>query len=61
MFLDIGNIMDFKDDKELFNVSEGFILGNMFKNEYDGYKSYVPSTLHAKNEKDKFVFHRPSA
>lgn len=55
MFLDIGNIMDFKDDKELFNVKEGFILGNMFKDEYDAYKGYIPSTLHANNEKDKIL------
>ena len=55
MFLDIGNINDFNDNVELFDINKGFMLGNMFKNEYDGYKGYKPSMLHANNEKDKLL------
>lgn len=55
MFLDINNIVNFNDDRELFNIKEGFMLGNMFRNEYDAYKSYVPSSLHANGEKEKLL------
>ena len=55
MFLDIGNINNFNDDKELFNIKEGFILGNMFKEEYDAYKGYIPSSLYANGEKEKLL------
>lgn len=48
-------IFDLKPDNNLYNPKEGFIKGNMFKNEYDPYKNYSPCELNANDEKGELV------
>jgi hypothetical protein len=45
-------IFSIKDDNNvmLFDYDEGFIYGNMFKNEYDSYKNYKPVKLESNTE-----------
>ena len=38
------------DDNDLFSSSEGFMMGNMFKNTYVPYKAYRPASLSATDE-----------
>ena len=45
---------DFSDN--LFDSYEGFIHGNMFKNEYKDYKNYKMITPKAKNEQESYLF-----
>lgn len=40
-----------KRNNNTFGVTEGFMLGNMFKDEYDAYKNYKVQRLNATNEK----------
>lgn len=48
----ILNIMGITDDREKFvNAKEGFLRGNMFKNEYEPYKNYTYINLVPKNER----------
>jgi len=46
-------IFDIKDsdNKKIFNAKEGFIYGNMFKNEYEPYKNYQVAKLESNSEK----------
>ena len=37
-------------DVKLFNYNEGFMYGNMFKNEYDSYKNYKVAQLKSNTE-----------
>jgi hypothetical protein len=45
-------IFSIKDDNNvmLFDYDDGFIYGNMFKNEYDSYKNYKPVKLESNTE-----------
>ena len=38
------------DNNGLFSSTEGFMMGNMFKNIYVPYKAYRPANLSATNE-----------
>ena len=40
---------------ELFSASEGFLYGNMFKDEYVPYKEYKPLIIAANDEKGKIL------
>lgn len=40
---------------DLFDASEGFMYGNMFKNEYDPYMNYKEPRLIANNEYEKLL------
>ena len=55
MFFDDLNNSDFRYDIDLFTISEGFNAGNMFRNEYEGYKSYKYGKLTARNDKEKLL------
>ena len=39
----------------LFDCEEGFMYGNMFKNEYDSYKNYKPVKLESKTDVGKLL------
>lgn len=45
------------NNKMLENISNGFIKGNMFTNEYIGYKNYIPKQPKIANEKDKDLYY----
>lgn len=44
-----------KNKLDLFTTKDGFNLGNMFKNEYEGYKNYKVGKLDAHGEKEKIL------
>ena len=48
------NIYDNKSD-ETFEIDEGFVKGNLFKDEYIGYKDYKPAKIVAKNEQEELL------
>lgn len=56
MFFDdiIFNIKD-NDNKVLFNHEDGFMYGNMFRNEYDSYKNYRVAKLDSNTEIGKLL------
>ena len=41
--------------KDLFNSKDGFLCGNMFKDEFDPYKNYRIANLSAHDEKEKLL------
>lgn len=43
-------------EKEILNPFEGFLRGNMFKDEYDPYKNYTYLKLEAKSAKEKLLY-----
>lgn len=49
-FDDIIFNMKNDDNVMLFDYDEGFMYGNMFKDEYDSYKNYKPVQLESNNE-----------
>lgn len=55
MFFDDFLENNFRHNIDLFTVTEGFNLGNMFRNEYDAYKNYKSGKLVAHNEKDQIL------
>lgn len=56
MFFDDILFMNNKDDNvRLFSVEDGFMYGNMFKDEYDMYKNYPIARLESKNDKGKLL------
>ena len=48
------NIYDNKSD-ETFEIDEGFVKGNLFKDEYIGYKDYKPAKITVKNEREALL------
>ena len=48
------NIYDNKLD-ETFEIDEGFVKGNLFKDEYIGYKDYKPAKITVKNEREALL------
>ncbi len=44
-----------EDKKNLFSLKEGFLYGNMFRNEYNGYKNYRPMVINAGDEKGRLL------
>ena len=52
MFFENINFLDKNDYTDLYDIEQGFMLGNMFKKEYIGYKNYKPQQLIAKSDKD---------
>ena len=56
MFFD-DIIFNFKNnnDVNLFNYEEGFMYGNMFKNEYDSYKNYKVAKLDSSSDKGNLL------
>lgn len=56
MFFDdiIFNIKD-NDNKVLFDHEDGFMYGNMFRNEYDSYKNYRVPKLDSNTEIGKLL------
>lgn len=56
MFFDdiIFNIKD-NDNKVLFDHEDGFMYGNMFRNEYDSYKNYRVAKLDSNTEIGKLL------
>ena len=55
MFFEDFNNNDYRDNIDLFTIGEGFNAGNMFRNEYEGYKGYKYGKLTAHNDKDKLL------
>lgn len=45
-----------KDENDLFTPVEGFLRGNMFKDEYKPYKNYNFANLTPKNKKEQLLF-----
>ena len=43
------------NSNNLFNTSEGFLKGNMFKDLYDPYKNYKIATINALNSKEQLA------
>ena len=43
------------NDNKLYNCQEGFIKGNMFKDEYIPYKNYQPTKIIPINEKESLL------
>ena len=43
------------NDNKLFNCKEGFIKGNMFKDEYQPYKNYQPTKIIPRNDKETLL------
>ncbi len=41
---------------DLYSSTEGFIHGNMFKDEYKGYKNYQVKTPKAKTEQEAYLY-----
>lgn len=41
---------------DLFNPSEGYFKGNLFRNLYSQYKNYQPIKLVAKNEQERMLY-----
>ena len=44
-----------KEAPETFDLEEGFVKGNMFKNLYDEYKDYKPYTIKVKTERESML------
>lgn len=57
MFFDeiIFNINNSNDYINLFDHKDGFMYGNMFKNEYDPYKNYRVAKLESDSDKGKLL------
>lgn len=53
MFLD--SISFYEKDKKLFSPDAGFLLGNMFKDEYKGYKNYRQEKIKYNSEKEELL------
>ena len=49
------NEMSEKKDTKLYNSKEGFLKGNMFKDEFDPYKNYPVATIMPKNKKEEIA------
>ena len=47
--------VDFNRNNNLLSPMEGFLRGNMFKDEYKPYKNYTYFKLHPKNDKEKMI------
>ncbi len=45
--------LDSKKNPKLYDVKEGFLKGNMFKNEFEPYKNYPVATIVPKNKKEE--------
>lgn len=45
-----------RDNQELFSVKEGFMRGNMFRNEYKPYKNLTYLPLNPKTEREKKLY-----
>lgn len=43
------------DNVKLFDVKEGFMYGNMFKNEYDPYKNYKVAQLESNSDRGSLL------
>ncbi len=54
-FDDIIFNMTNDNNVSLFDCEDGFMYGNMFKNEYDSYKNYRPVQLDSNNELGKLL------
>lgn len=52
MFFDdiIFNLNNDNDNTMLFDCDEGFMYGNMFKNEFDPYRNYAVAQLESNND-----------
>ena len=59
MFFD-NIIFNFDDNNQnsnnLFNISDGLMYGNMFKDEYIPYKDYRPKKIITENERDLLLY-----
>lgn len=57
MFFDdiIFNVNNSNNYVNLFNHKDGFMYGNMFKNEYDPYKNYRVTKLESDTDKGKLL------
>ena len=44
------------NQNDLFQIEEGFLIGNLWRNLYDPYKNYMESRLVPKNEKEKCLY-----
>lgn len=51
----IFNVKDSSNSVPLFNVKEGFMYGNMFKDEYVPYKNYRVAKLESTGEKGELL------
>jgi len=54
-YINAGNKMNKKDDKNLYDPYQGFIRGNMFKDLYDPYKLSTPYDIEPANEQAKML------
>ena len=49
------NMNDIKNNKELFNLTDSFMLGNSFKDEYNGYKNYSVNYISSNTQKGQLL------
>ena len=54
-YINAGNKMNKKDEKNLYDPYQGFIRGNMFKDLYDPYKLSTPYDIEPANEQAKML------
>ena len=54
-FIDLFVQDNYFNDNKLFDCKEGFIKGNMFKDEYVPYKDYKANELIPRNDKEKIL------
>ncbi len=57
LFMPDINIKNFNRDTNFLEAEEGFLRGNMFRNEYVPYKNLTYLKLNPKNEKEKLLYH----
>lgn len=50
------NLSNTMPQQQTLDPTEGWIRGNLFKNQYDPYKNYQPATLNPKNEKEALLY-----
>ena len=56
-FLDLANIANKdKDNRNVLNANEGFLRGNMFKNEYKPYKNLTFVNIRPKNDREAKLY-----
>ena len=55
-YFDTFNSPNYEIINNLYGAYEGYLKGNMFKNLYEQYKSYIPATISPENEQTQDLF-----
>ena len=48
------NIYD-ENKKDTYEIDEGFVKGNLFRDEYESYKNYKPAKITVQNEQEALL------